>query len=202
LPAEPQQQPQPQAAALSSFQQTALVLLRTFIGWHFLYEGYFKFSLPAWAPDGKPMAAWTSAGFIKAVDGPLASVARAAVDAGLLVWIDRLVMCGLVAVGISLMLGLLTRAGCIGGLLLLAMFYFMAIPTTGLPQTGAEGTYLLVNKTLIEGLAVLALLAFDTGRIAGLDRLWADRRARGAAPAMDAPGGSVHVSQASRVSDL
>ena len=67
--------------------------------------------------------------------------------------------------------------GCIGGLLLLTLFYFTAIPTTGLPQAGAEGTYLLVNKTLIEGLAVLALFAFDTGRIAGLDRLWAERRA-------------------------
>jgi thiosulfate dehydrogenase [quinone] large subunit len=43
-------------------------------------------------------------------------------------------------------------------------------------QTGAEGAYLLVNKTLIEGIAVLALFAFDTGRIAGLDRFWYDRR--------------------------
>jgi thiosulfate dehydrogenase (quinone) large subunit len=187
LPAEPQ----PPPPALSSFQQTALVLLRTFIGWHFLYEGYFKFSLPAWAPDGKPMAAWTSAGFIKAVDGPLAGIARSVANAGLQIWIDRLIMFGLIAVGISLMLGLLTRIGCIGGLLLLAMFYFMAIPTTGLPQTGAEGTYLLVNKTLIEGLAVLALMAFDTGRIAGLDRLWADRRARNGSAGINR---RVHVS--------
>jgi thiosulfate dehydrogenase [quinone] large subunit len=175
LPAEPR----PAPTALSPFQQTALVLLRTFIGWHFLYEGYFKFMLPAWAPDGKPLAAWTSAGFIKAVNGPLASVARAATSSpAMQLWIDRLVMFGLIAVGVSLMLGLLTRIGCIGGLLLLAMFYFMAIPTTGLPQAGAEGTYLLVNKTLIEGLAVLSLLAFDTGRIAGIDKLWADRGAR------------------------
>jgi thiosulfate dehydrogenase (quinone) large subunit len=162
---------------MSPFQQTALVLLRTLIGWHFLYEGYYKFSLPAWTPDGKPLAAFSSAGYINAAtSGPLASVAKWAVDAGLLPWIDRLIIFGLLAVGISLMLGLLTRIGCIGGLLLLSLFYFTAIPTAGLPQTGAEGTYLLVNKTLIEGLAVLALFAFDTGRIAGLDRLWADRR--------------------------
>ena len=44
------------------------------------------------------------------------------------------------------------------------------------PQPHAEGSYLFVNKTLIEGVAVLVLLSFDTGRIAGLDRLWRDRR--------------------------
>ena len=162
---------------MSSFQQTALVLLRTVIGWHFLYEGYYKFSLPAWTPDGKPLAAFSAAGYISATTGPLSGLAKWAVGAGLLPWIDRLIIFGLLAVGISLMLGLLTRIGCIGALLLLTMFYFTNLPTTGLPQAGAEGTYLLVNKTLIEGLAVMALYAFDTGKIAGFDRLWADRRA-------------------------
>ena len=163
---------------MTTFQQTALIFLRTVIGWHFLYEGFFKFSLPAWSPDGQPLAAFSSAGFIRAATGPLGRLARATADAGLLPWVDRLIVFGLLAVGISLILGLLTRAGCIGGLLLLAMFYLTAIPTTGLPQAGAEGTYLIVNKTLIEGFAVLALMAFDTGRIAGLDRLWAERSSR------------------------
>jgi hypothetical protein len=45
-----------------------------------------------------------------------------------------------------------------------------------MPQPHAEGNYLFVNKTLIEGIAVLVILAFDTGRIAGLDRLWRERR--------------------------
>jgi thiosulfate dehydrogenase [quinone] large subunit len=163
--------------ALSSLQQVSLVLLRTLIGWHFLYEGYFKFSLPAWTADGKPLAAFTAAGYIKAATtGPLGALARWAADAGLLPVIDRLIMFGLLAVGLSLILGLLTRVGCVGGVLLLALFYFTAVPTTGLPQTGSEGNYLFVNKTLIEGVAVLALFAFDTGRIAGLDRLLSERR--------------------------
>jgi thiosulfate dehydrogenase [quinone] large subunit len=168
---------------MSSFQQTALVLLRTLIGWHLLYEGLFKLRLPGWAPDGTPMPAWTSMGFIKgAATGPLGHMARAAADAGVMPWIDRLIMFGLAAAGISLILGLLTRAGCIGALLLLAMFYFINVPVSGLPQTGNEGNYLFVNKTLIEGVAVLALLSFDTGRIAGLDRLWRERRRAVAAP--------------------
>jgi thiosulfate dehydrogenase [quinone] large subunit len=163
---------------LSTFQQATLVALRTVIGWHFLYEGYYKLLLPAWTPDGQPLGAWSSAGFIRAATGPLGRLARAAADAGLVPWIDRAIMIGLIAVGVSLILGLLTRVGCGGGLLLLATFYLTAIPTAGLPQAGAEGTYLLVNKTLIEALAVLALLAFGTGRIAGLDRWWAERGAR------------------------
>jgi thiosulfate dehydrogenase [quinone] large subunit len=170
-------EPQP---ALSSLQQVSLVLLRTLIGWHFLYEGYFKFSLPAWTPEGQPLGAFSSAGFIKAATGPLGRLARSVSDAGLLPTLDKMIVFGLLAVGISLILGLVTRAGCVGAIALLALFYFTAIPTTGLPQDHAEGTYLLVNKTLIEGLAVLALYAFDTGRIAGLDRLWHDRRRAGA----------------------
>jgi thiosulfate dehydrogenase (quinone) large subunit len=171
--------------ALSSFspwQATSLVILRTLIGWHFLYEGYYKWSLPAWTADGKPLGPFSAAGYIKAGDGPLAGLAKWALDAGLLPWINGLVIFGLVAVGISLMLGLLTQAGCLGGLALLTMFYFTAIPTTGLPQAGAEGTYLFINKTLIEGVAVLALFTFDTGRIAGLDRVWKQRR--GASPSV------------------
>ena len=168
--------PRDPETALTSLQQTTLVLLRTVIGWHFLYEGYFKFSLPAWSPDGQPLAAFSSAGFIKGTTGPLGALAHWAAGAGLLPVIDKLIMFGLLAVGLSLILGLVTRAGCIGAMLLLALFYFTAVPTTGLPQDHAEGTYLLVNKTLIEGLAVLALYAFDTGRIAGLDRLFGDRK--------------------------
>jgi thiosulfate dehydrogenase (quinone) large subunit len=163
-------------SSLSPFQQFSLVALRTLIGWHFLYEGIYKLRLPAWAADGHPLPAWTSAGFIKAASGPLGRLARGAVEAGMLPAIDRLIMFGVAAVGLSLILGLLTRAGCVGALLLLALFYVMAVPTTGLPQPMAEGSYLLVNKTLVEGAAVLALLSFDTGRIAGLDRLWRERR--------------------------
>jgi thiosulfate dehydrogenase [quinone] large subunit len=176
------------AMTMTTFQRTTLVLLRTFIGWHFLYEGYFKFVLPAWTPQGQPLAPFSSAGFIRAATGPLGRLARATAEAGLLPWIDKAIVFGLLAVGISLMLGLFTRLGCVGGLMLLGLFYLTAVPLAGLPQTGAEGTYLIVNKTLIEALAVLALLAFDTGRIAGIDRLWAERGSKlYPAPALQRP---------------
>jgi thiosulfate dehydrogenase [quinone] large subunit len=172
----------------SSLQQFALVSLRTLIGWHFLYEGLYKLRLPGWSPEGNPLPAWSSTGFIRASTGPLGKLAHFAADHGWMPFIDKLIMFGIAAVGFSLILGFLTRLGCVGGIMLLSMFYFLAIPTTGMPQPQAEGSYLIVNKTLIEGVAVLVLLAFDTGRIAGLDRLWYDRRQAGhlaAVPAAD-----------------
>ena len=162
---------------LSSFQQLALIALRTLIGWHFLYEGYYKLMLPGWSSDGKPLAAWTSAGYLKAATGPLAPVFQWVVNKGWVGWMDNAVKIGLLLIGLSLLLGLFTRLGCWGALLLLAMFYVLAIPTTGSPQPGNEGTYLFVNKTLIEGAAVLVLLAFNTGAIAGLDLLWRNKKA-------------------------
>ncbi|HEY7516359.1 MAG TPA: DoxX subfamily, partial [Vicinamibacteria bacterium] len=96
--------------------------------------------------------------------------------------LDALMPIALALVGLSLMLGLFTRAGTWGALGLLALFYLSSIPTSGVHQAGAEGAYLLVNKNLVEAAAVLVLLSFDTGRIAGLDLL-RERRAPAAVPA-------------------
>ncbi len=56
----------------ATLQQTLLVVLRTLIGWHFLYEGYTKLLQPAWGRLGAPLAAWSSAAYLKAATGPLA----------------------------------------------------------------------------------------------------------------------------------
>jgi thiosulfate dehydrogenase (quinone) large subunit len=156
---------------LTRGQQVSLVLLRTLVGWHFLYEGYFKLWRPAWSRDGQPLSAWTSAGYLHAANGPFASIFRYLADSSWLPRVDVVVAVGLILVGLSLMLGLLTQAGCAGGLALLTLFYLAQIPTAGVAQPGAEGAYLFVNKTLIEAVAVLVLFYFRTGRIAGLDRL-------------------------------
>ncbi|HKQ80402.1 MAG TPA: DoxX subfamily [Blastocatellia bacterium] len=164
---------------LSGAQQTALLILRTLIGWHFLYEGYYKLMLPAWSSDGKPLPPWTSVGYLKSASGPLARVFQWLIDAGWIGWIDMTVKISLLSIGLSLILGLLTRVGGYGALFFLALFYLLAIPTAGMPQPGNEGTYLLVNKTLIEAAAVGVLLVFNTGAIAGLDMFltrWKDAR--------------------------
>lgn len=161
----------PARAPLSPTQQVALVLLRTAIGWHFLYEGFFKLWGPAWSRAGAPLAPWRSAGYLKAASGPFAGFFQGLADSRALPFLDTAIAVALVLVGLSLMLGLLSRAGTWGALLLLGLFYAAAIPTSGVPQPGAEGAYLLVNKNLVEAAAVLVLLSFGTGRIAGLDLL-------------------------------
>jgi thiosulfate dehydrogenase [quinone] large subunit len=158
----------------SRWQGVALVVLRTLIGWHFLYEGYYKLALPAWSPAGAPLGAWSAAGYLRASSGPFAPLFHALAGSGAARWIDVAIPIALVVVGLSLVLGLFTTRGCQGAALLLALFYLAAIPLDGVPHPGAEGTYLIVNKTLVELAAVLVVLASGTGAIAGLD-LWRQR---------------------------
>jgi thiosulfate dehydrogenase [quinone] large subunit len=95
--------------------------------------------------------------------------------------LDVLIAVALVLIGLSLLLGLFTQTGALGALVLLALFYVAHVPAHGVAVFGAEGNYLFVNKNLVEAAAILVLLAFRTGRIAGLDLLLAHRRQRKAA---------------------
>ncbi|HEV8202864.1 MAG TPA: hypothetical protein VGP98_01430 [Pyrinomonadaceae bacterium] len=150
-------------------QSVALIVLRTLIGWHFLYEAYFKIMSPAWSRSGGPLTPWSSAGYLQGASGPLGGIFHRLVNAGWTVWLDRGVKVALLVSGLSVILGLFTRVGLWLGLAMLALFYLLYVPTLGIPQPNNEGTYLIVNKTLIEAAAVAVLLMFDTGRIAGLD---------------------------------
>jgi thiosulfate dehydrogenase [quinone] large subunit len=163
---------------LTTFQRFALILVRTIIGWHFLYEGVYKLMLPAWTRDGARLADWSARGYLNASTGPLAPMLQRLADSSFAPWIDILVPVGLALVGLSLMLGLFTQLGCWGAIGFLLMFYASMPPTTGLQVVGAEGAYLFVNKNLVELAAVVVLLAFKTGRIAGLDQLVRLRRRR------------------------
>ena len=158
------------------WQGIALVVLRTLIGWHFLYEGYYKLALPAWSPAGAPLGAWSAGGYLRASSGPFAPLFHALAGSSVAGWIDVAIPVALVLVGLSLVLGLFTTRGCQGAALLLALFYLAAIPLNGVPQAGAEGTYLIVNKTLVELAAVVVVLTSRTDTMAGLD-LWRHRAA-------------------------
>jgi thiosulfate dehydrogenase [quinone] large subunit len=122
---------------------------------------------------------WSSSSYLDGATGPIGHLLRALFNAGFGHMIDVAVIAALWAIGLSLMLGLFTQAGCGMALGMLSLFYLTAIPLDGVPHPGMEGNYLLVNKTLIEWVAVTVLLCFRTGRIAGLDLLycgWRDRR--------------------------
>jgi thiosulfate dehydrogenase [quinone] large subunit len=155
-------------ARWTRFQKVVLVTLRIVIGWHFLYEGLAKLTNPY----------WTSAGYLAESKWWLSGVfLDIAASPSVLTVVDYLNIWGLILIGAGLMLGALTRAATLAGIVLLALYYLAAPPFIGLSYAmPAEGSYLIVNKVLIEMVALVVLLAFPTGRVLGIDRLIAGKR--------------------------
>jgi uncharacterized membrane protein YphA (DoxX/SURF4 family) len=92
---------------------------------------------------------------------------------GLLGWADFLVPWGLTIIGACLLLGLFTRTACVAGALMVLSFYLAMPPWPGLPANPkAEGHYLIINKNLIEMLALLTLATTASGKWGGLDGLF------------------------------
>lgn len=140
-----------------------LVLLRVFIGWHFLYEGIAKLVNPNWSSVAYLL---DSQGFLS---GWFTSMAA---NPETLQVVDFLNIWGLILIGLGLILGLFTRIATIAGIALLALYYLSHPP---LPlfnySTPAEGSYLIINKTLIELVALAVLYVFPTGSLIGIDRI-------------------------------
>jgi len=87
-------------------------------------------------------------------------------------WSDFAVKWGLLVLGAMLMLGLLSRISSFGTAILILSFYLAMPPLPGWPESPRlEGHYLLINKTLIEVIALFALTFIPTGRWAGIDGL-------------------------------
>lgn len=156
------------SAGLTHFQVTALVTLRMLIGWHLFYEGLAKVTNEY----------WTSAGYLAESRFILSDLfLMIAANPSSLLAVDFVNKWGLVVIGLALLLGCFTRAATIAGIVLLALYYIAAPPFVGYVYSmPTEGSYLIVNKVLIELAALVVLLAFPTGRIIGLDRLWSPRK--------------------------
>ncbi|MEJ2204194.1 MAG: DoxX family membrane protein [Gemmatimonadota bacterium] len=153
---------------LGGLQLTSLVALRMLVGWHFLYEGLAKVTNPG----------WTSAAYLQEAQGWFAGFFRGlAVNPGALTLVDQLNQWGLMLIGLALLLGIFTRVAIVAGLLLLALYYLAAPPFPGLEYAiPTEGSYLIVNKILIEMGVLLVLFGFPTSHQVGLDRLLATGR--------------------------
>jgi uncharacterized membrane protein YphA (DoxX/SURF4 family) len=158
--------PTTSAAPASAYRLFPLALVRIIIGWHFLYEGLTKLLYPG----------WTSGGYLKSSTGPFAGIFHwlASNDAVVRV-IDQINIWGLVFIGLALMLGLFVRPAAVGGITLLALYYF-AYPPLFAPITPGvtEGQYLIVNKNLVELFALAVVVAFPAASF-GLDGLLARR---------------------------
>jgi thiosulfate dehydrogenase [quinone] large subunit len=147
-------------------QTTFLVTLRTLIGWHFLYEGLAKLANPD----------WSSAAFLLDSKGFLSGFFQSLTyKPSVLQTVDFLNEWGLVLIGLGLILGLFTRVSVFAGIVLLALYYLSHPPFPGLSfAVPSEGSYLIVNKTLIELGAMLVLYVFPTN--IGLDAIFASLR--------------------------
>lgn len=145
-------------------QLTFLVLLRMLIGWHILYEGLAKLLDPQWSSlfflkESK----WILSGFAKWVIS----------DPTILNVVDFLNTWGLIAIGLGLILGIFFRVAAISGAILLLVYYLNCPPLLGIEYSlPADGSNLIVNKTLIEAVALCVLALFPTGNILGIDLLF------------------------------
>jgi thiosulfate dehydrogenase (quinone) large subunit len=158
---------------LSHWPMIAITLLRVFVGWHFLYEGLTKLTTTT----------WSAVGYMKASRGPFSDFFKwIASQPHLLDNANLITMYGLTIVGVLLILGLFTRLASIAGIGFILLFYLCNPPFVGYFYTiPTEGSYLIVNKNLVEFAALFVILVTGSGRFAGLDRflhLLLARRAR------------------------
>lgn len=160
-----------------------LTLLRILVGWHFLYEGIAKLFTPGWSAQMYLMGSqWIFSDFFHWM----------AASPEAMKVIDFLNIWGLILIGLSLVTGWLVRWSSVAGAVLL-LFYYVAYPpipghTFG---TVAEGSYLWVNKTLVELFILLAFIVLPVEMFYGADRLvkrWKEEKARPPVPSLKKEG--------------
>ncbi|MFC2081332.1 hypothetical protein ACFLR8_03895, partial [Bacteroidota bacterium] len=126
--------------------------MRIIIGWHFLYEGVVKLIQGAWSSEAYLKGSY---GFLSGFYHWLAS------DPGVVQVIDFMNIWGMILLGVGLFLGMFIRISAVSGILLLALYYF-AYPPFGAAYTGfgMDGHYLIINKNLIEAIALFIIYKF------------------------------------------
>jgi thiosulfate dehydrogenase [quinone] large subunit len=141
----------------------AITVMRVVVGWHFLYEGIAKLS----------SSSWSAAGYMKVSRGPFASFFHwIAGQPQLLDKANLITSYGLTIIGVLLILGLFTRAAAAGGIGLVLLFYLCNPPFVGyFYSIPSEGSYLIVNKNLVEVCALAVVVLTRSGLFAGLDRI-------------------------------
>ena len=148
---------------LSGAAMVAIVVMRVLIGWHFLYEGIAKLSNPN----------WSAAGYLTQSRGPLAGLFHWMVgEANVLANVNLLNKWGLTLIGLGLILGCFTRLASASGMLVVLLFYMANPPFVGyFYSIPSEGSYLVVNKNLVEVAALAVVFTTRSGLVAGLDRI-------------------------------
>jgi uncharacterized membrane protein YphA (DoxX/SURF4 family) len=144
-----------------SWKDLLITILRVSIGWHFLYEGASKILAGDWTSEGFLLG---SNSFLSGFYHLLAS------SPGMVQAVDILNMYGLFLIGLGLFFGILVRYAAVGGVVLLAMYYFVYPPFGKSLIMHSEGTLFIVNKIFIEAV-ILSLFVFLKNRGWGIERL-------------------------------
>lgn len=145
-------------------QSIILVLLRIAIGWHFLYEGVAKLYSPSWSSyNFLSVSRWIFADFFHWI----------AETPEVLKIVDFLNIWGLILIGLALFFGVFTRLAAASGVLLLSLYYIANPPFIGMDfGVITEGHYLIVNKNLVEMIALIFFIVIPQKMVPGIDRLW------------------------------
>ena len=148
---------------VNNSQLYGLVTLRVLIGWHILYEGVSKLINPYWSSAAYLLdSKWIFSGLAKTIVS----------NPTLLTISDYVNMWGLTLVGLCLILGAFNRQATFGGMVFILLYYLFAPPLLGLEYSKpGEGSYIIVNKNLIEACALFVLYYFPTSHLVGLDRI-------------------------------
>ncbi|MDY0104709.1 MAG: DoxX subfamily [Lentimicrobium sp.] len=145
----------------TTLQLGLLLTLRFLIGWHIMYEGLAKVLNPG----------WSAAGYLKSAQWVLTDFFHWIISEPIILSIvDFVNVWGLIAIGAGVIVGCLYKFASISGFILLMLYYIATPPMIGLAYAvPVEGSNLIVNKTLIEAVALLLLVVFPTNKTYGLD---------------------------------
>jgi uncharacterized membrane protein YphA (DoxX/SURF4 family) len=142
----------------------AVSLLRISVGWHFLYEGLVKLADPN----------WTAAGYLENANWWLAGIFQyMANHPDILQVVNVMNIWALILIGVALMLGVGIRIASIGGIFLLALYYLANPSLIGVKYSSvsSEGSYLIVNKNVIEALVFIVMVMFPVKKQIALQNL-------------------------------
>lgn len=150
-----------QQCKYSRLQMAALLSLRFVTGWHILYEGIVKFLTPNWTSvNFLSESQWILSGFADWITS----------NSNILSAVDFLNTWGLMAIGLGLIVGVFAREAAVVGAILVFIYYLNTPPLIGIEYSiPTDGNSLIVNKTLIEAIALSVLALFPTSKSFGID---------------------------------
>lgn len=129
-----------------NWKKLVITVFRMAIGWHFFYEGISKLFI----------ADWSAASYLSHSTGPFAGFYHWMASSEMLInVIESVNIAALILIGLALFLGIFVRFSAVVGVVLLLLYYFAYPPFGGTLASGSEGNLYIVNRNLLEALALL-----------------------------------------------